>query len=1123
MHPIYRDADSTTSVKSMHFIHDGEGYVVFDKWFGHAIDSGRTIQRLDITSANLNFGSYQVDFSKGFSVNGFNSINENRVFVYGQMAGIPSILLTLDKGETFTLLYHNLNMEMPLGEGITNMIFPGNGDRGIAINAGEILLSTDRGASWQPVFSDYSNDFRGIDRINETTILVYSNSRILKTTDGGTTWSDVYIPGAALVSIDFITSAKGWAINGPYLLRTVDGGLNWEEMNPEQSYDPFGAIYFRSDSVGFMNGSAFTTLMTTDGGYSWEPLHRFDPFQSGTRGHRIMTIVRSSNSLFVGGAHGNIERLRTNDANPLPKAVFLVDSSDYANSQRLLLHNYSSKKRRFNWLHQGKLIAETYDASIVTDRSKADTIQLIAIAGTDRDTMTIVLPARMVDQSCDAEFNFQIDSTELQVTAISQNPGEQHFWNMGDGQLRNGLAAFRYSYQATGTYIVEHILYNDVTGCADTIFHEIKIQRLANCLKGEIEVKKDGLAVNERKFQFHLDTLIEKNPATLLTWNFGDGQTSTQNSPTHLFVKPGSYEICLNLLNRATNCISQFCTNLEIEPNPDSCSAKFNSYTKGSDPAVQVADRIVYLETEDQPNKERILHTWSINGRDTLNTGNEGHFSAYFFQDSQLAGFSGKTGDECSSDLIAAIHVDSLNRSVQHFVYDPATGCRDSFTLVVRVPTRKNISFITLPDDQLPGGLRIHALDNRDSMGIPHYSVWNITSGENNYFTGDYTEGNQTLNHAFDATGTYRMAVAENTCENGRREVYYTNYTVSSVGCPTYDPQIFYTQSNLSDPLLISFRDSSDRFSQYQTNKMTWYFGDGDSSFNARPEHKYNQPGIYTVGLKYTTASGCIKTGTVQLKLELPCTVTADLEVSKNPANPSSYSFSSPANTSTNQWKYTWYFGDGDTADTRSVTHTYKTAGSFHVQLKVQLSDLTCSVMKDTILLVEPAELCQLKASYTTVIDGNSVLFKIDTASSLTGTTFHWSFGDGNESTNVVPLHRFDTSGSYLVCLTIKKDDNCAIQYCDSVRISYSELRMIQAYPNPVQGQMMVQYFSEKNEAVVFDLISESGMVLLSKRQSVLSGSNNIPFDLAGFKNGIYIIRTTSVSGVRQFFRVVKL
>ncbi|MFH0867085.1 MAG: gliding motility-associated C-terminal domain-containing protein [Bacteroidota bacterium] len=47
-------------------------------------------------------------------------------------------------------------------------------------------------------------------------------------------------------------------------------------------------------------------------------------------------------------------------------------------------------------------------------------------------------------------------------------------------------------------------------------------------------------------------------------WDFGDGMTSTQESPYHVYDKPGIYTVCLSIVS-PDNCTDSACTTIEVE------------------------------------------------------------------------------------------------------------------------------------------------------------------------------------------------------------------------------------------------------------------------------------------------------------------------------------------------------------------------------------------------------------------------------------------------------------------------------------------------------------------------------------------------------------------------------
>lgn len=69
-------------------------------------------------------------------------------------------------------------------------------------------------------------------------------------------------------------------------------------------------------------------------------------------------------------------------------------------------------------------------------------------------------------------------------------------------------------------------------------------------------------------------------PDATLNWDFGDGSTSTEQYPYHVYASPGIYNVCLTVTN--AYCQSTYCDSVQIldlssfpPPNGDTCSAFF--------------------------------------------------------------------------------------------------------------------------------------------------------------------------------------------------------------------------------------------------------------------------------------------------------------------------------------------------------------------------------------------------------------------------------------------------------------------------------------------------------------------------------------------------------------------
>jgi hypothetical protein len=156
---------------------------------------------------------------------------------------------------------------------------------GGACGTGVILRTTDGGNTWSnqtsptelPLtdvcFTD--NDYGWI--VGSTSVCTPHDGIILNTTNGGETWIEQWSsPGTPLVDICFSDANNGWAVGwGGRILHTTNGGTNWTEII--DSTRQVWSVYFtdvyngwivggRSDSIG--NGFGLI-LHTNDGGVTW--------------------------------------------------------------------------------------------------------------------------------------------------------------------------------------------------------------------------------------------------------------------------------------------------------------------------------------------------------------------------------------------------------------------------------------------------------------------------------------------------------------------------------------------------------------------------------------------------------------------------------------------------------------------------------------------------------------------------------------------------------------------------------------------------------------------------------------------------------------------------------------
>lgn len=308
--------------------------------------------------------------------------------------------------------------------------------------------------------------------------------------------------------------------------------------------------------------------------------------------------------------------------------------------------------------------------------------------------------------------------------------------------------------------------------------------------------------------------------------------------------------------------------------------------------------------------------------------------------------------------------------------------------------------------------------------------IQNLSTGAVSY-EWDYGDGNQSTNpnashnyvysNTSGTTASYNLSLVA-TSADGCTDTATTVIDVFPEVTAAFDSDTIGCS-----PLLIAFNNLSQNGATYE-----WDFGDGNVDFTQFPNHTFinNTANIivYTVQLIAISPDGCRDT------VSHPITVYPEPIAAFN-ANPTLQTFPATTvnvinNTAAGPWSYEWNFGDGTISTLQSPgSNTYATWGQYVIQLVV--STPYCSDTAEQIIDIEPPVPAP---GFIGSGEGCSPLTVEFTDTSLHADTYFWDFGDGNSSTQQNPIYTYYGAGTYSVTLTVTGPGGTAsVTHVDSV------------------------------------------------------------------------------------------
>jgi gliding motility-associated-like protein len=355
-------------------------------------------------------------------------------------------------------------------------------------------------------------------------------------------------------------------------------------------------------------------------------------------------------------------------------------------------------------------------------------------------------------------------------------------------------------------------------------------------------------------------------------WTFGDGSSSSEVNPHHVYADTGAYNVGLITLT-SLGCMAAASDSVAVFAHPSV--------------GIQITNACIGMPV-----------TMSVSS----NTGN----MSYVWS----------TGNTILSNAPSYNHVfgNAGTYSLKLTATSPQ-GCDGMATSQVTVYPKPEVTF--------------HSSTACQNSSTTFQNLATVANGTISTFTWNFGDSNVSYqpnpSHTYTYPGTFNAtltAISNNGC------------SASDMQTVTVNPNPVVTIATGGQgcgPLSASFSQSSTISSGSITGYL-WNFGDGDVSNDLQPAHVYTSPGPYTVSLHTVSDHGCTSSATQNDAITVYPQPEADF-IADPPMADINMPVIHFLNQSQSYQYYQWNFGDGTGSTDLNPTHVFRDTGTYNAML----------------------------------------------------------------------------------------------------------------------------------------------------------------------------------------------
>jgi len=483
---------------------------------------------------------------------------------------------------------------------------------------------------------------------------------------------------------------------------------------------------------------------------------------------------------------------------------------------------------------------------------------------------------------CIPDYSFFIDSSETTLSTITGRT-----WTIDPVDFMSNDQSTSYLFDSVGFYDVSFFVEDD-WGCKDSLI----LSNAINAINIEPDFKYDSLGCTWAPIQFF--GLNNENFIGTYEWEFGDGNTSLEKNPTHIYNQEGVYSVCLTMYD------SRGCSKTHCKDNIITILDPVAEFT--GDPIFATCPPLLSDFQNNSSNASQYVWDFGDNSGRSINTNpshvytSPGKYDVFLIAQSSVVckdtlileeyvvveGPSGSFVADVSPTCIPVdVKLTAQSDDFYTYVWDLGNGILDSVPglvindtilyaydtpgrytpkLIITDDTGCSRSFAGMPIDI--DKVEIDFTVDQDTVCGPPLTLelQNLSTGStddvsyNWLISGPETITSSEQNPSIDIslTGGYgvNLIASYNNCVDTVSQENFLE--VGAIPDISFD----IVTDELCEDVFVEFSNNS-QVSYGEIVEWYWDFGDGTTSTEENPSHKYSGLNAQTITLSATTDRGC--------------------------------------------------------------------------------------------------------------------------------------------------------------------------------------------------------------------------------------------------------------------------